>query len=86
MRASTEYDLLETAASRSHWHPTLDTWIALCPCLAVVGGLAVAFQVFTIQHVAANFITYAITLAGLGVAFPVLYTVMVRQRPRAALW
>jgi membrane protease YdiL (CAAX protease family) len=47
----------------------------------VVAGLYVAFQIFTTEQVAANFIAFGpITLAGLGVALPVLYTVLVRQR------
>jgi membrane protease YdiL (CAAX protease family) len=46
----------------------------------------VAFQVFTTTRVAANFIAFGpVTLAGLGVAFPVLYIVLVRQRPLADL-
>jgi hypothetical protein len=47
-----------------------------------VAGLYLAFQVFTTAQVAANFITFGpITLAGLGVALPVFYTTLVRQRP-----
>jgi hypothetical protein len=38
--------------------------------------------VFTTERVAANFIVFGpITLAGLGVALPALYTVLVRHRP-----
>ncbi|MFA7467945.1 MAG: type II CAAX endopeptidase family protein [Desulfotomaculaceae bacterium] len=44
--------------------------------LAVVGGLYLAFQVFTTQRVALNFITFGpVTLFGLGVALPLLWTV-----------
>jgi hypothetical protein len=51
-----------------------------------VAGLYVAFQVFTTDNVAANFITFGpVTLAGLGVAFPLLYTVVLRRRPLADL-
>jgi membrane protease YdiL (CAAX protease family) len=43
--------------------------------------LYTAFQVFTTERVAANFITFGpVTLAGLGVALPVLYTVLVCRR------
>jgi membrane protease YdiL (CAAX protease family) len=42
--------------------------------------------VFTTARVAANFITFGpVTLAGLGVALPVLYTVLVRRRSVADL-
>ena len=52
----------------------------------VVAGLVTAFQVFTTARVAANFITFGpVTLAGLGVALPVLYTVLVRRRSVADL-
>jgi hypothetical protein len=48
--------------------------------------LYIAFQLFTTERVAANFITFGpVTLAGLGVALPVLYTVRVRHRPLADL-
>lgn len=51
-----------------------------------VATLYVAFQVFTTARVAANFITYGVVgLAGLGVALPVLYTVLVRRRTMADL-
>jgi hypothetical protein len=69
-----------------HWSPARDTWVAALSYLAVVAALALAFQVFTVARVAANFITYGvIALAGLGVAFPALYTVLVRKRPLADL-
>lgn len=69
-----------------HWSPNRDTLVVLGSYLLVVLGLYTAFQVFTIEHVAANFITFGpITLAGLGVALPVFYTVLVRKRPLADL-
>ena len=69
-----------------HWAAGRDTWIAALSYVAVVAALAVAFQVFTTARVAANFIMYGIVaLAGLGVAFPALYTVLVRQRPLSDL-
>lgn len=69
-----------------HWHPNRDTLVALVSYILVVGGLFTAFQVFTTEKVAANFITFGpVTLAGLGVALPVLYTALVRKRPLADL-
>lgn len=69
-----------------HWRPGPDTVAALVSYVLVVAGLYVAFQVLTTERVAANFITFGpVTLAGLGVALPVLYTVLVRRRPLADL-
>jgi membrane protease YdiL (CAAX protease family) len=69
-----------------HWQPGGDTLAALASYALVVAGLYVAFQVFTTERVAANFITFGpVTLAGLGVALPLLYTVLVRRRPLADL-
>lgn len=69
-----------------HWHPQRDTVVALVSYLLVVAGLTIAFQVFTTERVAANFITFGpLTLAGLGLAVPVLYTILVRRRPLADL-
>ena len=66
------------------WRPDRDTLVAFASYGLVVAGLYAAFQVFTTERVAANFITFGpVTLAGLGVALPVLYTVLVRQRPLA---
>lgn len=68
------------------WQPNRDTAIALVSYVLVVAGLVTAFQVFTTAQVAANFITFGpVTLAGLGVALPVLYTVLVRRRSVADL-
>jgi membrane protease YdiL (CAAX protease family) len=65
-----------------HWQPDRDTVAAVVSYALVVAGLYVAFQVFTTERVAANFITFGpVTLAGLGVALPLLYTVLVRRRP-----
>lgn len=65
-----------------HWNPGRDTWIALGSYLLVVLGLYTAFQIFTIDRVAANFITFGpITLAVLGIGLPALYTVLIRKRP-----
>jgi membrane protease YdiL (CAAX protease family) len=65
-----------------HWSPNRDTLVALGSYVLVVAGLYTAFQVFTTEHVALNFITFGpISLAGLGVALPLLYTVLVRHRP-----
>ena len=66
------------------WRPNRDTLVAFASYGLVVAGLYTAFQVFTTERVAANFITFGpVTLAGLGIALPVLYTVLVRRRPLA---
>jgi membrane protease YdiL (CAAX protease family) len=68
------------------WQPNRDTAVAFVSYVLVVAGLFTAFQVFTTERVAANFITFGpVTLAGLGVALPMLYTVLVRHRPVADL-
>lgn len=60
--------------------------MALASYLLVVASLFTAFQIFTTRQIAANFITFGpITLAGLGVALPVLYTALVRGRPLSDL-
>jgi hypothetical protein len=69
-----------------HWRPGGDTVAALVSYALVVAGLYTAFQIFTTDNVAANFITFGpVTLAGFGVALPMLYTVLVRNRPLADL-
>jgi membrane protease YdiL (CAAX protease family) len=61
------------------WRPDSDTLVALGSYIAVVVGLYAAFQVITTAHVAGNFITFGpVTLAGLGIGVPVLYTVLKR--------
>ena len=68
------------------WKPNRDTLAAFVSYLLVVAGLYTAFQLFTIDRVAANFITFGpVTLAGLGIAIPVFYTVLIRKRPLADL-
>jgi membrane protease YdiL (CAAX protease family) len=68
------------------WQPDRDTLVAIGSYILVVAALFTAFRVFTTERVAANFITFGpITLAGLGVALPVLYTVLIRHRPLADL-
>jgi hypothetical protein len=68
------------------WQPNRHTLVALGSYVLVVTGLYLAFQVFTTERVAANFITFGpITLAGLGVAAPVLYTALGRERPLSDL-
>lgn len=77
----------EKAGGRSllgdvRWQPGNDTLAAVISYLVVVAGLYTAFQIFTTDRVAANFITFGpVTLAGFGVAVPVLYTLLVRRRP-----
>ena len=68
------------------WRPNRDTLVALASYILMVGGLFMAFQIFTTKQVAANFITFGpVTLAGLGVVLPVLYTLLVRRRSLADL-
>lgn len=67
-----------------HWRPNRDTLVAFVSYIFVVAALFMAFQIFTTDRVAANFITFGpIALAGLGVAVPLFYTVLVRRRPLA---
>ncbi|MGD2048923.1 MAG: CPBP family intramembrane metalloprotease [Chloroflexota bacterium] len=66
------------------WRPNLDTIVAFVSYIFVVAAMFLAFQIFTTDRVAANFITFGpITLAGLGLAVPLFYTVLVRRRPLA---
>lgn len=68
------------------WHPQRDTAVALLSYLLVIAALFIAFQVFNTERVAANFITFGpLTLAALGMALPLFYTVFVRRRPLADL-
>jgi hypothetical protein len=68
------------------WRPGRDTLIALGSYILVVAALYIAFQVFTTERVAANFITFGpVTLALLGIALPVVYTVLIRKRPLSDL-
>jgi hypothetical protein len=76
--------ILQRMLADVHWGPNRDTIVAVLSYILVVGGLFSAFQVFTTERVAANSITFGpVTLAGLGVLLPVLYTVLVRRRPLA---
>lgn len=64
----------------AHWQPNRDTLVALGSYVLVVAALYTAFQVFTTERVAANFITFGpVALAALGVAVPVFYTTLVRR-------
>jgi membrane protease YdiL (CAAX protease family) len=68
------------------WEPDRDTLVALISYGLVVAGLYMAFQVFTTERIAANFIAFGpVSLALLGVGVPVLYTAFVRRRPLADL-
>ena len=68
------------------WRPTRDSAVAVACFLCVVACLYVAMQVFTWTRIAPAFITFGpLTLAGLGVAVPVFYTVLVRRRSLANL-
>jgi membrane protease YdiL (CAAX protease family) len=60
-----------------HWRPNRETLVAIGSYALVVLGLYVAFQVFTTQRVAANFVTFGpVTLAALGVAIPAFSTAL----------
>ena len=75
-----------TTLADVHWRPNRDTIVALISYVLVVAALFTAFQIFTTERVAANFISFGpLALAGLGVAVPVFYTVLVRRRPLAEL-
>jgi uncharacterized protein len=64
------------------WKANGDTLVAISSYLLVVAGLWLAFQVFTTDRVAANFVAFGpITLLGLGIIVPLAYTVAVRRRP-----
>jgi membrane protease YdiL (CAAX protease family) len=64
------------------WKPDRDTLVALGSWVLVVAGLYTAFQVFTTERVAANFIMFGpVSLVLLGVVLPVFYTTQVRRRP-----
>jgi membrane protease YdiL (CAAX protease family) len=66
------------------WQPDRDTLVALLSYLLVVGALFTAFQVFTTERMAANFITFGpIGLALIGIGIPVFYTKVVRHQPLA---
>jgi uncharacterized protein len=65
-----------------HWRVGSDTRVAIASYLLVVAALWLAFQVFTTDRVAANFITFGpVTLLGLGIIVPLAYTTTVRRRP-----
>lgn len=58
------------------WNSSSELGVVVLSYLSVVAGLYLAFQVFTTERVALNFITFGpLTLFGLGVALPLLWTV-----------
>lgn len=66
--------------------PTKEIFVVLASWVAVVSSFYLAFNVFTIKMVALNFITFGVIgITLLGIAVPVLYTVLVRKRPISAL-
>jgi membrane protease YdiL (CAAX protease family) len=68
------------------WQPDRDTLVAILSYVLVVAALYTAFQLFTTERVAANFILFGpVGLALLGVGIPVFYTSRVRHRPLADL-
>ena len=73
--------LRRTSATGFRWQPGRETLLAVFSYVLVVAALFLAFQVFTTARVAANFITFGpLSLATLGVALPVFYTVLVRKK------
>lgn len=75
---------VETSFTRAgpRWSVRRDTLMAVASYLTVVAGLWLAFQVFTTDMVAANFIAFGpVTLLGFGIIMPLAYTVTVRRRP-----
>ena len=66
------------------WRPDRDTLVALLSYVLLVAALYTAFQLFTTERVAANFIIFGpIGLALIGIGIPVFYTVLVRNHPLA---
>ena len=79
-----ERPALFKSARGLRWQPGRDTLVALGSYLLVVATLYTAFQIFTTERVAANFITFGpLGLALLGVGLPVFYTTRVRGRSLA---
>jgi membrane protease YdiL (CAAX protease family) len=77
-----QQNILRRALGDIRWQPRGDTQFAFGSYILVVAALFIAFQVFTTERVAANFVTFGpIALAGMGVALPVFYTVLARRRP-----
>jgi membrane protease YdiL (CAAX protease family) len=70
-----------SAKQSIRWNPDRTTLVAIGSYILVVAGLYTAFQVFTTNRVAANFITFGpIAMAGFGIALPVFYTVLAGKR------
>lgn len=66
------------------WQPGRETLVALLSYVLVVAALYTAFQIFTTERVAANFITFGpIGLALIGIGIPVFYTTAVRKQSLA---
>lgn len=66
------------------WKPSWEIGFVLLSWLLVIGGLWMAFKIFTIQNVALNFITFGpITLFGLGVVVPSLWIIKKGLSPKA---
>ncbi len=58
------------------WAPKPGLFLLLLSWLLVIGGLTLAFQIFTTEKVALNFITFGpITLLGFGIIIPVFWTI-----------
>lgn len=66
--------------------PTKEIFVVLASWVAVVSAFYLAFNIFTTKMVALNFITFGVIgITLLGIAAPVLYTVLVRKRPLSDL-
>lgn len=68
------------------FNPTKEIFAVLISWILVVSAFFTAFQVFTIQRVALNFITFGlIGITMFGIAVPVVWTVIVKKRTFSAL-
>ena len=64
---------LDWSIFQFRWQPSAELALVVLTWIAVVAGLWTAFQGFTTQRVALNFITFGpISIFGLGVAVPIL--------------
>ncbi|KUO76087.1 MAG: hypothetical protein APF77_00480 [Clostridia bacterium BRH_c25] len=75
--------------TQSKWfkfQPTKEIWIVLLSWVMVVSAFYSAFQVFTTQRVAANFITFGIIGITLcGVMVPAVWNTLIMKRPLAVI-
>lgn len=75
---------LRQSLSGIRWQPDRDLLFAVLSYGLVVAALYTAFQIFTTERMAANFITFGpVGLALIGIGIPIFYTKLVRGRPLA---